>query len=320
MRTLNLAACAAAITVFSAMPSLAHISLQQNEAAPGAYKAVLGIPHGCDGEPTVSVHVEIPAGFIGAKPMPKPGWTLEIENGDYAKPYRLHGEEVSSGPITITWSGGSLADEHYDEFTIRGTLADVESGQRLFFKTIQTCPSGAQEAWTEEPTEGQDPHALDYPAPFVTIAAADGAAEEHQHGTAEIAAGNLRIAEPWARAMLPGQPTGGAYMTIRNQGSEPDRLVAATSPAAGKVEVHTMEMKDEVMVMRPVEDGLEIPAGKSVSLEPGGLHLMFLDVKTPFAEGAEVPVTLEFEMAGKVEMSLPVLPARTGRGSGGHQH
>ena len=320
MRNLNLAAYAAAITVFSAMPSMAHVSLQQNEAAPGTYKAVLGIPHGCDGEPTVSVHVEIPEGFIGAKPMPKPGWTLKVEKGDYAKAYRLHGEEVSSGPIAVIWSGGSLADEHYDEFTIRGTLADVEDGQRLFFKVTQVCPSGAQAAWTEEPAEGQDPHALEHPAPFVTIADAAGAAEEQHHGGAEIAAGDLRIIEPWARAMLPGQPTGGAYMTIRNQGQEPDRLVAVTSPAAGKVEVHTMEMKDEVMVMRPIEDGLEVPAGKSVSLEPGGLHLMFLDVKTPFAEGAEVPITLEFEKAGKVDINLPVLPARTGRGGAGHQH
>jgi len=320
MRSFSLAACAATIVISSSLPSLAHVSLEQEEAAPGTYKAVLGIPHGCDGEPTTSVRIELPEGFIDAKPMPKPGWTLVVEKGDYAGTYELHGEKVSSGAVAVTWSGGSLPDEHYDEFALRGTLANVEAGQRLYFKTTQTCPSGKQEAWVEEPAEGQDPHALDSPAPFVTVAAATAAAEEHHHGAAEISSGDLHIGEPWARAMLPGQPTGGAYMTIRNDGQEPDRLTAITSPAAGKVEIHSMEMKGEVMEMRPVEGGLEIPAGESVALEPGGLHLMFLEVKTPFAQGAEVPVTLEFEKAGKIELNLPVLPASTGRGGGAHQH
>ena len=319
MRSFSLAACAATIVISSAMPSMAHVSLQQTQAAPGTYRAVIGIPHGCDGEPTTAVRVELPEGFVDAKPVPKSAWNIEIQQGDFARTYDVHGEKVSSGPVAITWSGGSLADEHYDEFTVRGTIAGVDQGQRLYFKTTQTCPSGKQEAWVEEPAEGQDPHALDYPAPFVTVAAT-AAAEEHHHGAADIAAGDLRIAEPWARAMLPGQPTGGAYMTIRNEGQEPDRLVGVTSTAAGKVEIHTMEMKGDVMEMRPVEGGLEIPAGGSVSLEPGGFHLMFFDVKTPFAEGAEVPVTLEFEKAGKVELSLPVLPASTGRGGGTHQH
>ncbi|WP_309083840.1 DUF1775 domain-containing protein [Chelativorans sp.] len=318
MHNFSLAACAATLLLSSAIPALAHVSLQQSDATPGTYKAVLGVPHGCEGEPTISVRVQIPEGFVGVKPMPKPGWTVEIEKGDYGRTYQLHGDEVASGPVAVTWTGGSLADEHYDEFTLRGTLAEVEEGQRLFFNTVQTCPSGKEEAWVEQAADGQDPHALERPAPFVTIAAgeADG---HHQHGAAEISAGELRIAEPWARAMLPGQPTGGAYMTIRNDGSEADRLVAVTSPAAGKVEIHTMEMKGEVMVMRPLEGGLEIPAGGSAELEPGGLHLMFLEVSAPFAEGTEVPVTLEFEKAGKVDLSLPVLPARTGRG-GGHQH
>ncbi|WP_011579731.1 MULTISPECIES: copper chaperone PCu(A)C [Chelativorans] len=320
MRYFNLAISAAALAIFPSLAT-AHVSLEQQQAAPGTYKAVLSIPHGCGGEPTISVRVELPEGFIDAKPVPKPGWSIAIEEGNYARAYDLHGNEVSSGPVAITWSGGSLADEHYDEFAVRGRLANVEAGQRLYFKTVQTCPSGGKNAWVEEPAPGQDPHALEYPAPFVTIAAAESAAEGHHHGAAAISAGDVRISEPWARAMLPGQPTGGAYMTIRNEGAEPDRLLAVTSPAAGKVEIHMMEMKGEVMEMRPVEGGLEVPAGESVSLKPGGLHLMFFDVETPFAEGAEVPVTLEFEKAGRVELSLPVLPASTGRGGGGaHQH
>ncbi|WP_274426994.1 copper chaperone PCu(A)C [Chelativorans sp. YIM 93263] len=136
----------------------------------------------------------------------------------------------------------------------------------------------------------------------------------------EAGSGSLHISDPWARAMLPGQPTGGAYMTIRNDGEEADRLISVSSPAAGKVEIHTMTMQDDVMIMRPLEDGLEIPAGESVALEPGGFHLMFMQVEEPFAEGETVPVTLEFEKAGAVSLDLPVLPASTGRGMDAHEH
>lgn len=127
-----------------------------------------------------------------------------------------------------------------------------------------------------------------------------------------IVVGDLHIVEPWARAMLPGQPAGGGFLTIENQGAG-DRLVSVASPVAGKVEIHTMKVVDDVMVMRPLEGGLEIPAGDTVALEPGGLHLMFMRVEEPFAEGGEVPVTLTFEEAGAVKVSLPVRAAGAGR-------
>jgi copper(I)-binding protein len=117
--------------------------------------------------------------------------------------------------------------------------------------------------------------------------------------------------------MLPGQPAGGGYMTIANKGSAPDRLVSISSPAAGKAEIHSMEVKDGVMVMRPVAGGLDIPAGGAVELKPGGLHLMFLEVVERFEEGGSVPLTLEFEKAGKVELTLPV---KTAAGGGDHSN
>lgn len=128
----------------------------------------------------------------------------------------------------------------------------------------------------------------------------------HEHPAALAAAGEISVGSGWARAMLPGQPTGGGYLTITNTGSEPDRLVSVTSDAAGKVEVHRMEMANDVMTMRAVEGGLEIPAGATVRLEPGGVHLMFMRVAEPFAEGGSVPLVLSFEKAGEVEVSLPV--------------
>ena len=127
--------------------------------------------------------------------------------------------------------------------------------------------------------------------------------------------GELEVSGGWARAMLPGQPIGGAYLTIVNRGGEADRLVGVVSPAAGKVEIHTMKMENDVMVMRPLTEGLEIPAGATVTLEPNGLHLMFMDVREPFQAGGSVPVTLDFAKAGRLELSLPV---QAGTGHEGH--
>ncbi len=204
--------------------------------------------------------------------------------------------------------GGPCRDEFYDEFVLSGTLASVEEGQKLFFKTLQQC-DGGEVAWNEEPAEGQDPHSLEHPAPSLTILAAEG----HGHGahgapvaSDAVAVGDLTITGAWARAMLPGQPAGGGYLTVVNKGQVADKLVSASSPVAEKVEIHTMEVVNDVMVMRPVEGGLDIPAGATVELKPGGLHVMFMAVKEPFKEGGSVPVTLEFEKAGKVEVMLPV--------------
>jgi copper(I)-binding protein len=137
---------------------------------------------------------------------------------------------------------------------------------------------------------------------LMTIATLSQAAEQ----TAPVVAGDLEISAAWARAMLPGQPAGGGYLTVTNKGAAADRLTGASSPTAGKVEIHEMKIENDVMIMRPVEGGLEIAPGATVELKPGGFHLMFMKVTEPFAEGGTVPVTLEFEKAGKVEVALPV--------------
>lgn len=144
------------------------------------------------------------------------------------------------------------------------------------------------------------------------------AAASHEAGTpAVVTAGDLEISAAWARAMLAGQKAGGAYMTLANKGAAADRLLGGASPAAGKVEVHTMEVVNDVMTMRPVAGGLEIPAGATVELKPGSFHVMFMDVATPFAEGDTVPVTLTFEKAGDVDLSLPVRAMTGGQTHGG---
>ena len=95
-------------------------------------------------------------------------------------------------------------------------------------------------------------------------------------------------------------------MTIENLGSEPDRLIAITSANAATVEIHQMSMDDNVMKMRQITDGLEIPAGGKVELSPGGLHLMFKQVKAPFQVADTVKVTLEFAKSGKIDVEMPV--------------
>ncbi|MBB3657105.1 hypothetical protein FHX15_002333 [Rhizobium sp. BK650] len=122
--------------------------------------------------------------------------------------------------------------------------------------------------------------------------------------------GDLEISGAFAKAMLPGQPVGGGGFTVKNNGSTDDRLVSVTSPTSGEVQIHEMAMQGNVMKMRQLKDGIIIPAGQTVELAPGNLHLMFQKVKTPFKQGDKVPVTLTFEKAGKVDLVLNVLSAQ----------
>ncbi|MDE2069334.1 MAG: copper chaperone PCu(A)C [Bradyrhizobium sp.] len=122
----------------------------------------------------------------------------------------------------------------------------------------------------------------------------------------EVKAGDLVITQAWTRATPNGAKIGGGYLTIENKGSTPDRLLGGSTDAAGRVEVHQMTTKDGVMTMRPLGDGLTIDPGKTVKLAPGGYHLMMFDLKNPLKQGDTVPVTLKFEKAGEVKVSLAV--------------
>jgi copper(I)-binding protein len=141
----------------------------------------------------------------------------------------------------------------------------------------------------------------------------------------EVKAGDLVITQAWSRATPGGAKIGGGYLTIENKGSTPDRLIGGSADVAGKVEVHQMAMNNGVMTMRPLDKGLPIEPGKTVKLAPGGYHLMLFDLKSPLKQGDKVPVTLEFEKAGKVNLSLDVQgvgakgPAGEG-GSDGQMH
>jgi copper(I)-binding protein len=118
--------------------------------------------------------------------------------------------------------------------------------------------------------------------------------------------GPINISLPFTRATLPNAPVAGGFLTIENTGTESDRLISATSDIAGETQIHEMAMEGDVMKMRPLADGLEIPAGETVVLAPGGYHIMFMGLKQTLVEGEKVAVTLTFEKAGTVEILLPV--------------
>jgi copper(I)-binding protein len=122
----------------------------------------------------------------------------------------------------------------------------------------------------------------------------------------DVKAGDLVISQAWTRATPGGAKTGGGFLTIENKGSAADKLIGASADAAGKIEVHEMAMNGGVMKMRPLESGLAIEPGKTVKLAPGGYHLMMMDLKNPLKEGDKLPVTLQFEKAGKVAVTLDV--------------
>ena len=140
----------------------------------------------------------------------------------------------------------------------------------------------------------------------IALSALPAAARDYKLGT-------LDIAQPWARATAPTAPSGGGFLKITNSGSAADRLVSASSPAtATEVQIHEMKMDGNVMRMRELERGLEIAPGATVTLAPGGYHLMFMGLKAPLKQGTTVPVTLVFEKAGKIDIELAVEAMGTG--------
>ena len=136
----------------------------------------------------------------------------------------------------------------------------------------------------------------------------------------DVKAGDLVITQAWSRATPGGAKIAGGYLTIENKGSAPDRLIKGAADISSKIEVHEMAMNNGVMTMRELDKGLAIEPGKTVKLAPGGYHLMLMDLKAPLKQGDKVPVTLEFEKAGKVTLSLDVQGVGAQAPGGGHDH
>ena len=117
-------------------------------------------------------------------------------------------------------------------------------------------------------------------------------------------AGSISVEGAYARATVAGQPAGGGFLKLVNAGAD-DRLVSASSEVAGAVELHMMSMKGDVMQMRQV-DAIDVKAGQTVELKPGGYHLMLMGLKAPLKAGSSFPVKLKFEKAGEVTVNVKV--------------
>lgn len=116
----------------------------------------------------------------------------------------------------------------------------------------------------------------------------------------------IRIEDPWIRATAPGQSVAGGFMAVVNTTATEDRLLRASSPLAEEVQMHNTTIDGGVIRMRPMVDGVAIPAGGRVEFKPRALHLMLLGLQTPLTAGANVPVTFEFGRAGKVTASFRI--------------
>lgn len=306
----------------AAMPASAHVFVQSGTATiGGSYRAVLAVPHGCGASPTTKITVQIPEGMIAVKPMPKPGWLIETKKGPYAQSYDfMHGMKASEGIKQISWTG-KLDNDFYDEFVFSAYLpASLKADAPLYLPTLQTCENGSED-WAQIPEAGQDSHSLKSPAPALRLAAASPKDAMAQMA-GMVHAGDLMIATPWTRATPPAAKVAGGYLTITNNGKSSDKLLSGSFSGGSRIEVHEMSVTDGVMKMRPLNDGLEIKPGATVKLEPGGYHLMLMDLKKPFTKGDKVKAQLQFEKAGKVDIELDVnaVGASAPAGGGGHAH
>lgn len=147
----------------------AHAVLDTGTATAGAYhKLVVRIGHGCAGQPTVELTIELPAGISGGKPQPKPGWQVAVAREPLAEPFRDgHGNLVTDRVARVTWSGGRLEDSHFDEFAVHVRLPN-RPGETLHIPVVQRCETG-EHRWVEVPGPGQRPGSLKSPAPALLL-------------------------------------------------------------------------------------------------------------------------------------------------------
>lgn len=322
MKSIGMGALASAIVVALASPVAAHASLEVKEAKVGVgYKAVINVPHGCEGQATNEVSIDIPEGVIGVKPMPKPGWKLSLEKGAYARSYNFyHGDKKSEGVKRVTWSGGELPDEYFDQFVLSTVIAgELAPGSQLAFPVTQKC-AGGELKWSEIAAAGVDPHSLDHPAPTLLLVAGASDDHHHHHGqTGAASANGIAISGAWTRPASAGG-MGVGYANVSNSGTEPDVLVGASSDAADRVELHkTTISADGVASMKKVES-VEIAPGKSIELKPGGLHIMLIGLKNAIKDGSKVKAQLNFKKAGAIDVELEVKTSAPQGGADEHKH
>lgn len=287
------------ISLFAAALPLvagAHVSLEATMAEAGApYQGVLRVGHGCDGSSTTALSARLPAGFESARAAPKAGWTVE------------------SKPGVVTWTAVSkesaLPAAQKGEFAF--TVVAPRAAGAAWVKVQQACDKAVLD-WADVPPQGTSTAGMKTPAVLLDVLA-----------PREFAMAKMlpRVEGGWVRGSVPGQSGTGAFM--RFTAVEAVQLVGASSPVAGLAEVHEMKMEGDVMRMRALPK-LDIPAGQTVELKPGGYHLMLTDLKQPLQKDTVVPLTLVFRNArgleSRLEVKLPVAMQGPDGVAGAHKH
>lgn len=295
---------AAALCVAGAGVAQAHAILEGGPVATGETgDFAIRIGHGCDGQTVTGVTLEIPDGLEHVAPMVKPGWTID-----------------AAAPGLLVWSGGALPDGQFDRFVFRARVT-AAAGAALPLKVRQTCAT-AETFWGEVAAPGVDPHTLAHPAPVLLVSGDAAPMAGHDHaamghdagdhaahmGEASGAAtlGPISVSGGFVRAAASEGGASAAFMTITTTG-EADRLIAAASPAARKVELHghTLDAAG-VARMRPV-GAVDLAPDAPAVLAPGGLHVMMMGLVKPLAAGETAELTLTFEHAGSVTFTAPVI-------------
>lgn len=279
---------AACVLLASTAGALAHVTLPPGGAMAGSdYRAVFRVGHACkDAGATTGIGVRLPSGFMLAAAEPRSGWKLDVQRV---------AANATSGATEVRWTAESpknaLPGKERADFVLSGKVPATPGP--LWFKVLQTCDVGSTD-WAQVPASGTSTDGMTAPAARLTVVAA---------GVATV-----DVRDAYVRQSVAGQSGTGAFMKLTSPSGS--RLVGISTPAAGVAEVHEMKMEGDTMKMRAVQGGLDLPAGQTVELKPGGYHIMLMDLKEALPKGASVPVTLRFEDAKgaktSLELKLPV--------------
>ncbi|MDI1350530.1 copper chaperone PCu(A)C [Aquabacterium sp.] len=257
----------------------AHITLPPGGARVGStYTAAFRVGHACTGaKATTGITLRAPAGFQITDVPERADWTVQRQ-----------GQQVRWTPNT---PAQALPAGERTTFVVTGRLP--EQPGTLWFKVLQQCDQGAAD-WATVPGVDGAPAKPDFPAARLDVLAAG------------VAAVDAKL--PWVRPAVAGQGATGMFVTLSAPAGA--RLVGGSTPVAEAVELHTMHMDHNVMRMRALPDGLDLPAGQAVSLAPGSHHLMLMRPRQAIAAGSTVPMTLTFRdpdgQTSRMTLQVPV--------------
>lgn len=267
----------------------AHVTLPPGGVTAGSvYPAAFRVGHACkDASSTTAIKVRVPEGFVPLQAPPRPGWTISVT------------------PTDVSWTAATpaaaLPANERTSFVVRGRL--TEKPGTLWFKVLQVCDKGSAD-WAEVPRDGSKP---EFPAARLDVL--------------PLGVAPVDVRDAWARVAVPGQATSGVFAKLTAPAGS--RLVGGSTPVAAGVEIHEMKLDGDVMRMRMLDAGLELPPAETVELKPGGYHLMLTGLRQPLPVGSTVPLTLRFVdrdgRTGELEAQVPVVAAPT-LGSTEHRH